>query len=180
MTDDGIPLSEVPRKVTRERISRVVDITLRALQNLGLEDPHIAIAALNPHAGEGGIFGRQDIDITTPLVAEYQTKGNRVSGPVPGDTVFVKMLGKQYDAVLAMYHDQGHIPVKILGFQKNPATGDWTALNGVNITLGLPIIRTSVDHGTAFDIAGKGIALEDSLIEAIDYALRLSKAGKTN
>ena len=96
------------------------------------------------------------------------------SGPVPGDTVFVKLRAGQFDAVVAMYHDQGHIPVKLLGFQVDPATGRWQELSGVNITLGLPIIRTSVDHGTAFDIAGKGIANEHSLIEAIDYAERLA------
>ena len=95
-------------------------------------------------------------------------------GPVPGDTVFVKLRAGQYDAVVAMYHDQGHIPVKLLGFEIDPATGNWQDLSGVNITLGLPIIRTSVDHGTAFDIAGKGIANESSLIEAIEYAERLA------
>jgi 4-hydroxythreonine-4-phosphate dehydrogenase len=97
-----------------------------------------------------------------------------VSGPVPGDTVFVKLRGRQFDAVVAMYHDQGHIPVKLLGFHTNPETGLWEALNGVNVTLGLPIIRTSVDHGTAFDIAGRGIANADSLVEAIDYAVALA------
>ncbi|WP_454019978.1 4-hydroxythreonine-4-phosphate dehydrogenase PdxA [Azospirillum sp. Marseille-Q6669] len=97
-------------------------------------------------------------------------EGLDVVGPVPGDTVFVKLRAGQFDAVVAMYHDQGHIPVKLLGFHVDPATGRWDALNGVNITLGLPIIRTSVDHGTAFDIAGKGIANELSLIEAIDHA----------
>jgi 4-hydroxythreonine-4-phosphate dehydrogenase len=94
---------------------------------------------------------------------------------VPGDTVFVKLRAGQYDAVVAMYHDQGHIPVKLLGFQVDPATGRWDALSGVNITLGLPIIRTSVDHGTAFDIAGRGIASEQSLVEAIEYAEALSR-----
>jgi 4-hydroxy-L-threonine phosphate dehydrogenase PdxA len=95
---------------------------------------------------------------------------------VPGDTVFVKLRAGQYDAVVAMYHDQGHIPVKLLGFNVNPETGKWDSLSGVNITLGLPIVRTSVDHGTAFDIAGKGIANELSLIEAIEYAEKLAAA----
>ena len=95
-------------------------------------------------------------------------------GPVPGDTVFVKLRAGQYDAVIANYHDQGHIPVKLLGFEIDPATGPWDELSGVNITLGLPIIRTSVDHGTAFDIAGKGIANARSLVEAIEYAERLA------
>jgi 4-hydroxythreonine-4-phosphate dehydrogenase len=94
---------------------------------------------------------------------------------VPGDTVFVKLRAGQYDAVVAMYHDQGHIPVKLLGFEVDPATGRWQALSGVNVTLGLPVIRTSVDHGTAFDIAGRGIASEQSLVEAIEYAAALSR-----
>ena len=153
-----VALEKVPGLVTPERIRRVVDLTIEAMQHLGIERPRIAVAALNPHAGEGGIFGRQDIDITEPLVADYQARGLAVEGPVPGDTVFVKMRGGQYDAVVAMYHDQGHVPTKLLGFDIDPVTGKWKALSGVNVTLGLPIIRTSVDHGTAFDIAGKGVA----------------------
>ena len=106
-------------------------------------------------------------------------RGHAVIGPVPGDTVFVKLRAGSYDAVVAMYHDQGHIPVKLLGFAVDRTTGRWTGLSGVNVTLGLPIIRTSVDHGTAFDIAGQGIADANSLVEAIDYALLLApqKAG---
>jgi 4-hydroxythreonine-4-phosphate dehydrogenase len=168
-----IALHDVPSRLTPERLRRVTELTHEALTGLGLKQPHIAIAALNPHAGEGGLFGRQDIDVSTPTIERMRMDGLNVSGPVPGDTVFVKLRAGHYDAVVAMYHDQGHIPVKLLGFQIDPATQKWSALNGVNITLGLPIIRTSVDHGTAFDIAGKGIANEDSLIEAIDYALRL-------
>lgn len=166
-------LEDVPKKASAERIRRVIDLTLAALRNLGIDNPRIAVAALNPHAGEGGLFGRHDIDVTAPLVEDYQSKGIRVSGPVPGDTVFVKLKAGQYDAVIAMYHDQGHIPVKLLGFGIDPETGKWVGLSGVNVTLGLPIVRTSVDHGTAFDIAGEGIAQPSSLIEAIDYALKL-------
>jgi 4-hydroxythreonine-4-phosphate dehydrogenase len=106
-------------------------------------------------------------------VAELARGGLKVFGPVPGDTVFVKLRAGQYDAVVAMYHDQGHIPVKLLGFSVDPATGTWNALSGVNVTLGLPILRTSVDHGTAFDIAGRGIASPTSLVEAIDLAIQL-------
>jgi 4-phospho-D-threonate 3-dehydrogenase / 4-phospho-D-erythronate 3-dehydrogenase len=168
-----IALHDVPSRLTPERLRRVTELTHQALTGLGLKQPHIAIAALNPHAGEGGLFGREDIDISTPTIERMCADGMNVSGPVPGDTVFVKLRAGHYDAVVAMYHDQGHIPVKLLGFQIDPVTQKWNALNGVNITLGLPIIRTSVDHGTAFDIAGKGIANEDSLIEAIDYALQL-------
>jgi 4-hydroxythreonine-4-phosphate dehydrogenase len=169
-----IALEDVPKRATPERIRHVIDLTHAALLRLGIAHPRIAVAALNPHAGEGGIFGRQDIDVTAPVIAQCVEDGLDVSGPVPGDTVFVKLRARQYDAVVAMYHDQGHIPVKLLGFHVDPATGSWNALSGVNVTLGLPIIRTSVDHGTAFDIAGKGIASEESLLEAIDYALRLA------
>ncbi len=169
-----VALEDVPKRVTPERIRRVIDLTHAALKGLGKAKPRIAVAALNPHAGEGGIFGRQDIDISAPTIAQAVADGMDVVGPVPGDTVFVKLRAGQYDAVIAMYHDQGHIPVKLLGFNVNPATGKWDSLSGVNITLGLPIIRTSVDHGTAFDIAGKGIASETSLIEAIEYAERLA------
>jgi 4-phospho-D-threonate 3-dehydrogenase / 4-phospho-D-erythronate 3-dehydrogenase len=169
-----VALAEVSRLLTPERLRRTIDLTYEAVRDLGIEEPRLAVAALNPHAGEGGLFGRQDIDITTPVVEECRAAGMDVSGPVPGDTVFVKLRARQFDAVVAMYHDQGHIPVKLLGFDVDPTTGTWRALSGVNITLGLPVIRTSVDHGTAFDIAGKGIANEESLIEAIDYAERLA------
>ncbi len=169
-----VALEKVPGLLTPERLRRTIDLTHEALLGLGFARPHIAVAALNPHAGEGGLFGRQDIDITTPVIAAYQAAGMHITGPVPGDTVFVKLRARQFDAVVAMYHDQGHIPVKLLGFHVDPATGTWNSLSGVNITLGLPVIRTSVDHGTAFDIAGRGIANEDSLIEAIEYAERLA------
>ena len=167
-----VALADVPRLLTPERLRRTIDLTQAALLDLGIARPRIAIAALNPHAGEGGLFGRQDIDITAPVIEACRADGLDVTGPVPGDTVFVKLRARQFDAVVAMYHDQGHIPVKLLGFDVDPATGVWRALSGVNITLGLPVIRTSVDHGTAFDIAGKGVANEESLIEAIDYAMR--------
>lgn len=168
-----IPLEAVPGRLTPARLRRVIDLTCDALRRLGIARPRVAIAALNPHAGEGGILGRHDLDVTAPVVADYRGRGIDVHGPVPGDTVFVKMRGGSYDAVVAMYHDQGHIPVKLLGFAVDPATGQWNTISGVNITLGLSIIRTSVDHGTAFDIAGRGIASETSLIEAVDYAATL-------
>ncbi|ACL63110.1 4-hydroxythreonine-4-phosphate dehydrogenase PdxA [Methylobacterium nodulans] len=169
-----VALEDVPKRLTPERLRRVIDLTHKALKGLGLAQPRIAVAALNPHAGEGGLFGRQDIDVSAPVIATAVADGLDVVGPVPGDTVFVKLRAGQYDAVVAMYHDQGHIPVKLLGFEVDPTTGQWMELSGVNITLGLPIIRTSVDHGTAFDIAGRGIANERSLIEAIEYAERLA------
>ena len=171
-----VALADVPRLLTRERLDHTLRLTREALVKLGIAAPRIAVAALNPHGGEGGVFGREDIDVTAPVVAEWRRDGCAVEGPVPGDTVFVKLRGGAYDAVVAMYHDQGHIPVKLLGFRTDPETGQWTALNGVNVTLGLPIIRTSVDHGTAFDIAGRGIASAESLVEAIDYAAALAEA----
>ncbi len=169
-----IALEDVPKRATAERLRRVIDLTHDALTRLRLGRTRIAVAALNPHAGEGGLFGRHDIDIAEPVIARAVADGLDVVGPVPGDTVFVKLRAGQYDAVIANYHDQGHIPVKLLGFEIDPESGRWDALSGVNITLGLPIIRTSVDHGTAFDIAGKGIANARSLVEAIEYAERLA------
>ncbi len=173
-----IALEDVPRRATPERLRRVLDLTHDALTRLGLGRARIAVAALNPHAGEGGLFGRHDIDVAGPVIARARADGMDVLGPVPGDTVFVKLRAGQYDAVVANYHDQGHIPVKLLGFEIDPATGTWNDLSGVNITLGLPIIRTSVDHGTAFDIAGQGIANEQSLVEAIEYAEQLASPAR--
>ncbi|MDA8051997.1 MAG: 4-hydroxythreonine-4-phosphate dehydrogenase PdxA [Rhodospirillales bacterium] len=173
-----IALADVPKRLTPERLRRVIDLTRAALIDLGVPRPRIAVAALNPHAGEGGLFGREDIEITAPLVADYAAGGLDISGPVPADTIFVKLRAGQYDAAIAMYHDQGHIPVKLLGFDVDPATGRFEALSGVNVTLGLPIVRTSVDHGTAFDIAGRGVANEKSLLEAIAFAERLAAAPK--
>ena len=152
--------------LTPERLRQVIDLTHEALLALGVSRGRIAVAALNPHAGEGSLFGRQDIDVSEPTIAKAVADGHGVVGPILGDTIFVKLRAGQYDAVIAMYHDQGHIPVKLLGFKINPETGRWEDLSGVNITLGLPIIRTSVDHGTAFDIAGKGLVNERSLIQA--------------
>jgi len=160
-------LADVAKRLTPVRLRRVFDVTLDALECLGFEKPRLAIAALNPHAGEGGILGKEDDEIIAPIIREYVAKGYDVSGPVPGDTVFIKLRAQQFDAVVAMFHDQGHIPVKLLGFNVNPDTGVWQAISGVNVTLGLPILRTSVDHGTAFDIAGKGVADETNMRTAI-------------
>lgn len=164
-------LSEVPKRITPQRLRRVFDVTLDAMRALGLEQPRVAVAGLNPHCGEGGILGTEDDAVIAPVIKEYAERG--LVGPIPGDTVFIKLRARQYDAVVAMFHDQGHIPVKLLGFNVDPNTGKWQAISGVNITLGLPILRTSVDHGTAFDIAGQGIANADSVVEAAEYALRL-------
>ena len=171
-----VALAEAVRRLTPERLGRVVRLTEEAVRDLGVARPRIAVAALNPHAGEGGLFGREDIEVTAPTVAALAAEGIDVEGPVPGDTVFVKMRARRYDAVIAMYHDQGHIPLKLLGFSVDPETGQWQALSGVNVTLGLPIMRTSVDHGTAFDIAGKGVASERSLLDAVDLGIALARA----
>lgn len=166
-------IADVPKRITPVRLRRVIDVTLDALQCLGFDKPRLGVAGLNPHSGEGGILGKEDNEIITPIINEYVGKGYNVTGPVPGDTVFIKLRAEQFDAVIAMFHDQGHIPVKLLGFNVDPASGKWHAISGVNVTLGLPILRTSVDHGTAFDIAGKGIANADSLVDAAEYAMKL-------
>jgi 4-hydroxythreonine-4-phosphate dehydrogenase len=169
-----VALARVPSLVTPERLTRVLELTLNALHRFGMAKPRIAVAALNPHAGEGGLFGKEDATVIAPTVEAFRRRGEDVSGPIPGDTVFVRALGNEFDAVIAMYHDQGHIPLKLLGFRIDPVARKWTALSGVNVTLGLPFVRTSVDHGTAFDIAGKGIASAQSMVEAIDFALAMT------
>jgi 4-phospho-D-threonate 3-dehydrogenase / 4-phospho-D-erythronate 3-dehydrogenase len=167
------PLADVSKRVTPQRLRRVFDVTIDAMKALGIANPRIGVAALNPHSGEGGILGKEDDEVIAPVIREYAARGIAITGPWPGDTVFIKLRAQQFDAVVAMFHDQGHIPVKLLGFHVDPESGAWHAISGVNITLGLPVLRTSVDHGTAFDIAGKGIANPDSLIDAATYALQL-------
>jgi 4-phospho-D-threonate 3-dehydrogenase / 4-phospho-D-erythronate 3-dehydrogenase len=174
-----VALADAPKRLTPERLRYVIELTLQALRDLGFDPPRIGVCALNPHAGEGGAFGREELDVIRPVVDEFRARGEQVSGPIPGDTVYVKALAGQFDALIAMYHDQGHIPVKMLGFAMDPTSGQMSALSGVNVTLGLPIVRTSVDHGTAFDIAGKGIANAQSMIEAIELAAKLVAARKT-
>jgi 4-hydroxythreonine-4-phosphate dehydrogenase len=131
------------------------------------------VAALNPHAGEGGLFGREDTDAIAPAIAQARAKGLDVEGPVPSDTVFSKMQGGQYDVVVVMYHDQGHIPTKLSAFRFDRKSNTWTGMSGVNVTLGLPIIRASVDHGVAFGKAGEGRANPESMLQAIQMAVRL-------
>lgn len=162
--------------VKKQRVLEVIEIAQKACISLGIKNPRIAVAGLNPHSGEGGLFGEEEIDEIIPAIEEARAKNLDVDGPVPPDTVFSKAIGGQYDIVVAMYHDQGHIPMKVVGFQMDQTTGKWKAVNGVNITLGLPIIRSSVDHGTAFDQAGKGTASEESILNAISYGIDLAKA----
>ena len=160
--------------VKKDRVARVIDLTYDALLNFGLSEPRIGVAGLNPHCGEEGMFGHEDDEEIKPAVAQCRQKGYMVDGPIPADTVFSKMRGGMYDAVVVMYHDQGHIPMKFLGFQYDQKTGQWGEMSGVNVTLGLPIVRTSVDHGTAFGKAGEGRANPQSMIEAIKLGAMLA------
>ena len=173
-----VSLREACDRVKKDRVLEVIRIADQACKELGIKEPKIGVAGLNPHSGENGMFGREEIEEITPAIEAARGEGIIVDGPVPPDTVFSKARGGWYDIVVAMYHDQGHIPLKVVGFVYNQAEQKWDAVAGVNITLGLPIIRASVDHGTAFDQAGKGVANELSLINAMDYAIRMS-AGRT-
>ena len=156
----------------------VIRLAHAALRQLGIESPRVAVAGLNPHCGEGGLFGNEDDQEIVPAVAEARADGILVEGPLPADTVFSKMQGGMFDLVVVMYHDQGHIPTKLIGFQYDDKTGTWGQMAGVNVTLGLPIIRVSVDHGTAFGKAGEGRANPQSMIEAIKLAARLAVGRK--
>lgn len=160
-----VALAEAIRRVTRERVEAVIDIAAESCRALGIPNPRIAVAGLNPHASEGGIFGNEEATEIEPAIAAARAKGLNVTDPQPPDTVFLRATKGEYDIVVAMYHDQGHIPMKLLAFD-----------SGVNVSVGLPIIRTSVDHGTAFDIAGTGKAREESLIAALDVAIRMVAA----
>jgi 4-hydroxythreonine-4-phosphate dehydrogenase len=157
-----IPLAEVPRVLTQQLLETIVRLTADAMPRFGYPSPRIAVAGLNPHAGEHGLFGREEIDQIAPAVESSRARGIDVSGPYPADTLFVRATRGEFDAVIACYHDQGLVPVKLLAFGQ-----------AVNVTLGLPIVRTSVDHGTAFDIAGRGVADPESMIAAVLLAARL-------
>lgn len=170
-----VPLREAVDLVTKDRIVKVIQLADETLKKLGIEKPKIGVAGLNPHAGEGGMFGREEIDHIIPAIEAAQERGIGADGPVPPDTVFSKMRGGQYDIVVVMYHDQGHIPTKLSGFEFDEKTGSWSSMSGVNMTLGLPIIRTSVDHGVAFGKAGEGRANPESLIQAVQMAAKLAK-----
>lgn len=156
-------LIEACRRVTQERVLARLRLTDRSFRAWGFAQPRIAVAALNPHASEGGLFGRAELDEIGPAVAAAVAEGIDARGPLPADSVFNRAIGGEFDAVLAMYHDQGHIPIKVHGFAES-----------VSVALGLPFIRTSVDHGTAFDIAGRGIADEQSMVEAMRTAAALA------
>jgi 4-hydroxythreonine-4-phosphate dehydrogenase len=156
------PLAQVPSLITAEKFSATLELALTGLKNLGIKKPRIGVCGLNPHAGEAGLFGREELDILIPVIKSYQAKGVAVSGPYPADTLFTPQHRKNFELIIAHYHDQGLIPLKMLAFDR-----------AVNITVGLPIIRTSVDHGTAYDIVGRNKASLDSLVQAVAVARRL-------
>lgn len=161
--------------VKHDRIVQVIELIVDGLKRLGKTNLKIGVAGLNPHSGDNGLFGTEDIEEIAPAVATARALGYDVEGPVPPDTMFAKAAMGAYGGVVAMYHDQGHIPFKLSGFKWNAEKQQMDSVKGVNITLGLPIIRTSVDHGTAFEIAGKGIASADAMILAIESAVQLSQ-----
>jgi len=169
-----VSLREACDRVKKERLLDVIHIAEDACKALGIKKPRLAVAGLNPHCGENGLFGKEEQEEIIPAVEKAKAEGMLVDGPVAADTVFSKAKGGMYDIVVAVYHDQGHIPLKVVGFEYDDDREEWKAVEGVNITLGLPIIRTSVDHGTAFDHAGLGDANELSLLNAIDYAVTLA------
>lgn len=169
-----VPLRKACDLVKKARIIDVTELIDDACRQFGIENPRIGIAGLNPHSSDNGLFGDEEALEIIPAVAELAARGFNVSGPVPPDTLFAKAKCGQFDGCVAMYHDQGHIPFKVVGFNWNAETGKMDSVKGVNITLGLPIIRVSVDHGTAFDVAGKGIASEDAMMISIDYATKMA------
>ncbi|MCL2159887.1 MAG: 4-hydroxythreonine-4-phosphate dehydrogenase PdxA [Oscillospiraceae bacterium] len=161
--------------VKKDRVLDVIKLAYDACRKFGIGEPKIGVAGLNPHAGENGMFGNEETDEIIPAIEAAKKAGINAEGPIPPDTLYSKAAGGLYDIVVAMYHDQGHIPLKVLGFKWNGAKNSWDAVSGVNVTLGLPIIRISVDHGTAFGKAGKGTAIEDSLLGAIEYGIKLTR-----
>ncbi len=160
-----VPLAEVPRLLTQPLVEEIVSLTARSLPDFGYRSPRIGLAGLNPHAGEHGLMGHEDDQVLRPAVEACRGRGIDVQGPFPGDTVFLRAVRGAFDVVVACYHDQGLIPVKLLAFGQS-----------VNVTLGLPIVRTSVDHGTAFDIARQGTADASSMVSAVTLAARLAQA----
>ena len=173
-------LREACDRVKKDRVLEVIELGNQACLDLGIEHPRIAVAGLNPHCGEHGLFGTEEQTEIGPAIEAAKAEGINAIGPCPPDSVFSEMHGGWYDMTVCMYHDQGHIPTKVLGFVYDRERQQWKAVEGVNVTLGLPIIRTSVDHGTGFALAGKGTSNELSLVNAIDYALRMAKGRAEN
>ena len=163
-----VSLAEVAALITRDNVMETILLTHVGMQKMGFRRPRIAVAALNPHGGDEGLMGREEIEAIAPAVEDARAQGIDASGPIPADSVFFRALRGEFDVVVAMFHDQGHIPIKTHGFERS-----------ITVTLGLPVIRTSVDHGTAFDIAWKGIASEESMVEAICLAAQLASEKAT-
>ena len=168
-----VSLREACDLVKKERILKVIKLGHATLIRLGVENPRIAVVGLNPHAGEGGLFGDEEMEEIIPAIDAAKKENINVEGPFPPDTIFSRVRGGLYDLAVAMYHDQGHIAMKITGFTYDAETNQWNTVAGVNMTLGLPIIRTSVDHGVAFGKAGEGRANPQSMLEAIKIAAQL-------
>jgi len=162
-----VALAEVAALITRERVLDTIRLTDAGLRQMGFPAPRVAVAALNPHGGDEGLMGREEIEAIGPAVEAARGEGIAASGPIPADSVFFRAIRGEFDVVVAMFHDQGHIPIKTHGFERS-----------VTVTLGLPIVRTSVDHGTAFDIAWQGIAHEESMVESLLLAARLATGGE--
>lgn len=175
-----VSLRQACDMVKRERVLDVIQLAYQETIKLGIDHPRIGVAGLNPHAGDGGLFGDEEINEILPAIEDACKMGILAEGPIPPDSLFALARGGKFDVCVAMYHDQGHIPFKLLGFQWDEIKNSMKSVKGVNVTLGLPIIRTSVDHGTAFEIAGKGIASPDALMNAIEYAVKLCKNKRMN
>ena len=159
--------------VTKDRVFKTIKLADDALSSMGISNARIAVAGLNPHCSEEGLFGDEEATQIIPAIEKARNDGLNVAGPIPPDTVFVRAIGGEFDIVVAMYHDQGHIPLKLTGFKMSD--NKFESVSGVTVTVGLPIIRTSVDHGTAFDIAGKGIANCESMKDAIELAAKMAE-----
>lgn len=174
-TSTHVSLRQACDLCKKDRVLEVISLLNDACLKLGINNPRIAVAGLNPHAGENGLFGEEEITEIIPAIEQANQQGLNVEGPFPPDTMFVKAVQGKFDGCVAMFHDQGHIPFKLEGFKWDNDKQTMKSVKGVNITLGLPIIRTSVDHGTAFEIAGMGIASADAMKVAIDYAIVMAK-----
>lgn len=169
-----VPLRTACDLVKKERVLDVINLANTTMKSLGFIHPKIGVSGLNPHSSENGLFGDEESKEIIPAINEAKKVGINVDGPIPPDTIFVKAMAGMYDIVVAMYHDQGHIPLKLSGFKLDIKTNKYVSMSGVNSTIGLPIIRTSVDHGTAFGKAGEGRANEESMIEAIKMAIQFA------
>ena len=170
-----VSLGEAVRRVKKERVLAVIKLAHDACRQLGIDKPRVGVSGLNPHASDGGLFGDEEEKEIAPAVEEAKKLGIDADGPIPPDTAFSKTRGGWYDICVAMYHDQGHIPMKVAGFVWNEEKQAYDRISGINVTLGLPIIRASVDHGTAYGKAGEGRATAESLVQAISYAVRMAK-----